>query len=132
MERHEGGDIIKPPQRVQRRLWGRRRNGGWVLPTAELLKALKDGEVVEFDRIQVGTRTLRKLIELMTFPDLELLVTSNGHLQLENMVRQTVQKDEQLTNVFRLPRNRHMVRVYSGAWEPKTVNTVVVIRPRRY
>ena len=89
--------------------------------------------MVEFDKIQVGTKQLRKLIDLMTFPDLELLVTSNGHLQLENLARKVMKTpDGQNTISFRRPRNRHMVKVYSGAWEPKIVNTIVVVRPRRY
>lgn len=81
----------------------------------------------------MGTSQLRKLIDLMTFPDLELLVTSNGNLQLENIERRIVEKDGKYTTTFRLPRLRQSIRVNSGSWMPtREARTVVVIRPRRY
>ena len=115
-------------KRKERRLWGRRLKGGWVIQPDELLKALKDGEVAEFGKLRVGAKQLGKLIALMRFTNQELLITTNGWLEVENIARV-------LTNghtEFRKPRLRHSFRVDDGVWLPKGATRVVVLKPRKF
>ena len=115
-------------KRIVQRPWGRRKNGGWIIQPDEILKALKAGETAEFGKLHVGAQQLSRLIALMRFPDQELLVTSNGQLEVQNIARVLVNRRTE----FRQPRLKHSFRVDDGAWVPKKETTTVVIKPRKF
>ena len=119
-------------KRIMRRPWGRWLKGGWVIQPAELLKALKDGEVAEFGKPHVGAKQLGKLIALMCFPDQELLIRSNGLLEVENIERYIARKPTSVRTEFRKPRLSHSFRVDDKAWIAMSAKpaVTVIIRPR--
>ncbi|GAH01802.1 unnamed protein product, partial [marine sediment metagenome] len=116
------------------RPWGRRKNGGWIIQPDELLQALKGGEIAEVGNLHVGAKQLHKLITLMRFPDEEILITSNGQLEVETIKRVIAQRDGKRRTNFRKPRLEHSFRVSNNAWLPKTSKpqTTVVIKPRKF
>ena len=119
-------------KRTVQRPWGMRKKGGWIIRNDALLKALKVGEVVDFGGVTVGTKQLCQLLQLMPYPD--SLIKANGRLEVE-----TVQlffrrgKDGQKRGSYRKPRrNYSWFSLLKGAWVPTRINTVVVLRPKRY
>ena len=120
-------------KRIVQRPYGRRKNGGWIIQTESLLKALKEGDVAEFGNLRVGARQLRELIRLMTFPDYEVLVTTNGHLECQNMLRVLKRQSNGLNRTeFRKPRRTHSFRVDDNAWLPAQPKRIIVIKPKKY
>jgi len=122
-------------KRILRRPWGRRLKGGWVIQPDELLKALKDGDVAEFNKLRVGAKQLAELVRLMRFPDQELLIRSNGLLEVENIARILKESEEgHYRTHFRKPRLAHSFRVDNNAWIGKSAKPVVtvIIRPRKF
>jgi len=121
-------------KRVIWRPWGRRKNGGWIIQPDELLQALKGGEIAEIGKLHVGAKQLAKLIMLMRFPDEEILITSNGQLEVQTIKRVIVQRDGKRRTNFRKPRLEHSFRVSNNAWLNKTSKpqTTVVIKPRKF
>lgn len=120
-------------KRIVQRPHGRRKSGGWIFQTESLLQALKEGDVAEFGKLRVGARTLRELIRLMTFPDYEVLVTTNGHLECQNMVRVLKRQPNGLNRTeFRKPRRTHSFRVSDKAWLPNQPKRIIVIKPKKY
>jgi len=126
---------VQKVKRIVRRPWGRRLKDGWVIQPDELLKALKDGEVAEFGKLRVGSRQLAELVKLMRFPDQELLIRSNGLLEVENIARIIKEsKEGHYRTQFRKPRLSHSFRVDNNAWIGKSAKPVitVIIRPRKF
>ena len=120
-------------KRVVRRPWGRKQKGGWIIQPSELLQALKDGDTAEFGKIQVGAKQLRQLLDCMSYPDEEFLVTNNGHLEVSNIKRILVTRNGQRRTAFRKPKLHHSFRVSNNAWlTGKKVTTTLVIRPRKF
>ena len=122
-------------KRIVERPWGRRLKGGWVIQPDELLKALKGGDVAEFGKLHVGAKQSGKLIALMCFPDQELLIRSNGLLEVENIRRILKEsKEGHRRTEFRKPKRSHSFRVDNNAWIGKTAKplTTVIIRPRKF
>ena len=121
-------------KRIVRRPWGRRLKDGWVIQPDSLLEALKGGEVAEFGKLHVGAKQLAKLIALMRFPDQELLIRSNGLLEVENISRIIKESKGQRRTAFRKPRLSHSFRVDDNAWIGKSARPVVtvIIRPRKF
>ncbi len=120
-------------KRVIQRPYGRKQNGGWVILTESLLKALKDGDVAEFGTMRVGARQLRDLIRLMAFPDYEVLVTTNGHVECQTMQRVFNRQSNGTRRCsFRKPRLAHSFRVADKAWLPEHPKTILVIKPKKY
>lgn len=122
-------------KRILRRPWGRQLKGGWVIQPDELLKALKDGDVAEFGKLRVGSKQLAELVRLMRFPDQELLIRSNGLLEVENIARILKEsKEGHYRTHFRKPRLSHSFRVDNNAWIGKSAKPVVtvIIRPRKF
>ena len=122
-------------KRILRRPWGRKLKGGWVIQPEELLTALKGGEVAEFGKLHVGSRQLSELVKLMCFPDQELLIRSNGLLEVENIARILKEsKEGHRRTEFRKPKMSHSFRVDNNAWIGKTAKpvTTVIIRPRKF
>ena len=120
-------------KRVIRRPWGRKRNGGWIIQPTELLQALKDGEAVEIGTITVGAKELRHLLTGLQFPDQELLMSSNGNLEVTNIERYIAMKNGVYRTEFRKARLQHSFRVCNKAWlKDRKVATTVVIRPKKY
>ena len=119
-------------KRIIGRPWGRRHRGGWIIQPESLLQCLREGDAVEFGKIQVGTKNLFQLVRLMDFPDQELLINTNGKLEVQNIARYTVEKNGQRRTEFRLPRNRHYFNLCGGAWLPKNITTLVVIKPKKF
>ena len=121
-------------KRIVRRPWGRRLKGGWVIQPDELLTALKDGQIAEFGKLHVGARQLAELVKLMRFPDQELLITSNGRLEVQTIKRVILQKDGQRRTGFRKSKLEHSFRVGDNAWIANSAKPVVtvIIRPRKF
>ena len=120
-------------KRIVQRPYGRRKNGGWIIQTESLLKALKEGDVVEFGTLRVGAHRLRELIRLMTFPDYEVLVTANGRLECQNMERVFKRLPNGLRRCgFRKPRLAHSFRVADKVWLPAQPKRIIVIKPKKY
>ena len=120
--------------RIVRRPWGRRKNGGWIIQPTELLEALKGGEIAEFGKLQVGAKQLSRLITLMQFPNEEFLVTSKGQLEVETIKRIMGKKNGHPYTNFRKPRLQHSFRVSDRAWVPNSSKpkTILVIKPRKF
>ena len=119
-------------KRIVQRPWGRKSRGGWIIQPNCLIDALKKGEVAEFGDLQVGARQLIELVKLMRFPDQELLITSNGHLEVRNLERYLKRTATSVRTEFRKARLEHSFRVDNKAWLPKKANITVVIKPRKF
>ncbi len=120
-------------KRIVERPYGRRKNGGWIIQTESLLKALKEGDVAEFGTLRVGARRLRELIRLMAFPDYEVLVKVDGHIECQNMERVLKRQPNGLNRTeFRKPRLAHSFRVTDKAWLPAQPKRIIVIKPRKF
>jgi len=126
------GVKVKQDKRIVRRPWGRRKNGGWIIQPDELLKALKDGEIAEFGKLHVGAKQLADLVRLMRFPDQELLVSSNGLLEVRNIARVLVKRPQGIRTEFRKPKLEHSFRLANKAWLPEKATITVVIKPRKF
>lgn len=110
---------------------GRKRSGGWVIQRGALLELLKKGDAVELSGITVGTQQLRKLINLLPYED--CLIRSNGRLEIETVQRVFVRRNGARTTSFQKPRHYHQfLGILHRAWLPRVVNTVVVVKPRKY
>jgi len=114
------------------RPFARKHRGGWIIQPEELVKHLRNSDAVEVGKIQVGAKTLVRVINLMQFPDHELLIKANGKLEFENIARVYASKDGVRQCNFKLPRNRHHFSVFHGAWMPKEVKSLAVLKPLRY
>ena len=123
---------MQKEKRIVRRPWGRKKKDGWIIQPDELLTALKGGEIAEFGDLHVGASQLSKLIALMRFPDQELLITSNGHLEVQNIERYIKRTPTNIRTTFRQPRLKHSFRVDNKAWVPKKATITVVIKPRKF
>ena len=121
-------------KRILRRPWGRKHKGGWIIQPESLLEALKGGDVAEFGKLQVGAKQLGELVKLMRFPDQELLVRSNGLLEVENIQRYIARKPTSVRTEFRKPRLSHSFRVDNKAWigESKKPVITVIIKPKKF
>ena len=120
-------------KRIVQRPWGRKSKGGWIIQPDCLLKALKEGDIAEFGDLQVGAKQLSELVKLMRFPDQELHIMSNGHLEVRNIERYLRGKPPAVRTEFRKARLEHSFRVDNKAWLPeKVVTTTVVIKPRKF
>lgn len=125
---------MQKDKRILRRPWGRRLKGGWVIQPEELLTALKGGDIAEFGKLRVGAKQLTELVRLMRFPDQELLIRSNGLLEVENIQRYIARKPTSVRTHFRKPKLSHSFRVDNNAWIGKSAKPVVtvIIRPRKF
>jgi len=119
-------------RRIIGRPWGRRHKGGWIIQPESLVKCLKEGNVVEFGKLQVGTKNLIELVRLMNFPDQELLINVNGKLEIQNIARHVAVKGDHFRTTFRLPKNRHYFSLCDKAWLPNVVTATVVIKPKKF
>lgn len=119
-------------KRVICRLWGHRQRGGYVYRRDELTNALKQGELVEVGKIQVGTRELRELVKLMPYEF--CMVKSNGALEIEAITSVWRGQPPNCKNHFEKPRRgpNAAFKLLDGAWKPKTVNTTVVVKAQKY
>ncbi|GAH63990.1 unnamed protein product, partial [marine sediment metagenome] len=70
-------------KRKVERPWGRKRNGGYIIGTSQLVDALKKGDAVEFEKVTVGTRQLIQLLKLL--PGEYCQVSANGRLEIETV-----------------------------------------------
>lgn len=115
------------------RLWGRRRNGGYVIQTSSLVESLKKGDAVEFEKITVGTKPLIQLLRLL--PGEYCQISANGRLEVE-----TVQfiprkaKDGVFRAGYTRPKHYHnWFALHDGAWlKPYMRANLVVIKPRKF
>ncbi len=123
-------------KRIVQRPWGHRHRKGWVITTVALVNALKQGDVVELDGIQVGTKPLIQLVRLLGYED--CLVRANHRLEIETVARTCRQKNGHMTTTFAKPRHYYnWMGLVNGAWlpkpwMPKTIGKIVVLRPRKY
>jgi hypothetical protein len=119
-------------KRVVQRPFAKKRMGGFIILNSELLKVLKDADAVEVGKITVGAKQLRELVRLV--PSTDILIKSNGHLEMETIDRVTVRtKEGHLTNSFRKPKRFFSAfTINNKAWLPELVKTTVVLKPRKY
>lgn len=118
-------------KRIVERPYARRLMGGWIIQRSELIEALKKGEAVELDKITVGARQLQKLITLLPYE--ECLIRSNGRLEVETVERVMRSQNGKRKLGFRKPRHyRQFMAMPGGAWLPRNVKKVVVLRPRKF
>ena len=100
----------------------------------QLIKALKQGDAVEFGKITVGALQLRQLLTLMPYPD--SLVRANGRLEFETVQRIGRQVNGVRKFSFRKPKHDYnFFAVRLGAWLPDTPAKrismkTVVLKPR--
>lgn len=108
------------------------RGGGHVYLIENLLKSVKKAEAVEVGKITVGTRNLAKLLNLI--PTQDVLVRSNGGLELEAVIRHYEKaKDGKPAIIrFRKPKRETFMHLVDRAWLNGEPQTVVVIRPKTY
>lgn len=121
-------------KRIISRPWARKHKGGWIIQPDELLQTLKLAPVAEFGSLRFGAKQLAELVQLMRFPDQELLIKASDRLEVENIARFIIKRSGNLRTEFRKPRLSHSFRVDNNAWLPKSskpVNTVI-IRPRKF
>lgn len=124
---HKG---VRMKRNVQRP-WGRKRNGGWIILQEDLVKALKDGDAIQVGEVTVGAKQLRQVISLVPCED--VLIRSNGSLEIETIERVIVRKPDNVKTSFRKPaHNWNYFRLFNNAWVPKVVKTLVVLKPRKY
>jgi len=119
-------------KRTVQRPWARKKGDGWVFWNADLIKALKAGDIVEFGKVSVGAAQLRRLLQLMPYPD--ILIRANGKLEVETVQRVSRKQGDGLYRTsFRKPgQNFSFFALVNGAWVPKAPKTVVVLKPRKY
>jgi len=119
-------------KRTVQRPWARKKGDGWVFWNADLIKALKAGDIVEFGKVSVGAAQLRRLLQLMPYPD--ILIRANGKLEVETVQRvNRKQGDGHYRTSFRKPRqNYSFFTLVNRAWVPSAPKTVVVLKPRKY
>lgn len=104
-------------KRVTARPIAQRHQGGWLLPWEALEDVLQQGDVLEFGGIQVGSKTLLKLVRTMRYGNF-CHIKANERLELS-------------TNTEK--RYRNWFALVPGAWMPKNLAQakVVVLRPAR-
>jgi len=111
------------------RPYGRKHKGGWVIDKASLTDALKKGDAVELSDITIGTKQLRQLINLLPYED--CLVKSNGRLEVERVFRKGPDGNRRCS--FRKPKHYcQWFGIINGAWVPRTTQTVVVLKPKKF
>lgn len=119
-------------KRNLQRPWGCRHRQGWIILSEELAKALKDRDAVQVGEITIGAKKLYQLIKLLPSPD--ILIRSNGTLEVETISRVFARgRDGERRCSFRKPKHGwNYLRIFNGAWMPKTVRSLVTIKPRKY
>jgi hypothetical protein len=129
--------MAKVKDRQLRRPWGRKRGRyGWIIQPDDFLKSIKDADIVEMGSVRVGARTLGDIIKLMQFPNQELLISANGHLEFENIERYIKKVGKYRRTEFRKPRRIQSFRILSDAWIPRArrgkQQVTAVIKPKKY
>lgn len=118
-------------KRTVQRPWGRRRRGGWVISKTELLEVLKKGQAIELNKVTVGTEKLRKLVNLLPYED--VLVRADGRLEVETITGRSRRVGDTFVWSYRKPKHYHQFfGIFNGGWVPRIVNTVVVLKPRKF
>ena len=119
-------------KRSIQRPWGRRQSGGWVIQNSQLLEALKQGNAIQLDNVTVGTAQFGRLISLLPYED--SLIRANGRLEVETIERVPNKcKDGVYRCSFRKPKHyRQFFAILDRAWVPRVVNTLVVLKPRKF
>lgn len=120
-------------KRKVERPWGRKRNGGYIIGTSQLVDALKKGAAVEFEKVTVGTKQLIQLLKLL--PGEYCVVSANGQLEVETIeLVPRKGKDGIFRASFRKPKHYHnWFALYDGAWlKPYMRANLVVIKPRKF
>jgi hypothetical protein len=120
-------------KRTVQRPWGRKKAKGWIIQNAELIKALKMGDAVEFGNTTTGTAQLCQLLRLMPYPD--SLIRANGRLEVETVQRffSPQGADYKARVSFRKPRHNYsFFALVNKAWLPRESKALVVLKPRKY
>ena len=118
-------------KRIVQRPWGRRHRQGWIILKDELAKALKDGDAIQVGEVTVGARQLRQLVNLV--PCRDVLIRSNGKLEVETIQRVIVRKPTSVKTSFRKPaHNWNYFSIFDKAWVPTVIKTLVVLQPKKY
>ena len=120
-------------KRIVERPWGTRRNGGWVIRTAELIKSLKKGDAVQFDKITVGTKPLVELLRLL--PGEYCQISANGRLEVQTVqLISRKRKDGTRKGGYIKPKHYYnWFGLQDGAWlKPYMRLNPVVLKPRKF
>ncbi len=115
------------------RPWGRKRKGGYVIRTSQLVDSLKKGNAAQFEKITVGTKPLVQLLRLL--PGEYCQIGANGRLEIETV--QSISrwgKDSIFKTGFVKPKHYHnWLALNDGAWlKPHMRANLVVIKPRKF
>jgi hypothetical protein len=122
---------VQKVKRIVERPWGRRRNGGWIIQRSQLIEALKKGKAVELDKVVVGANQLQSLLRLLSYED--CLIRANGRLEVETVKRVIRSNNGTRKTGFQRPRSGYQfMSIVNGAWLPKGVTRVVVLKPRKF
>ena len=118
-------------KRIVERPCGRRLRGGWIIQRSQLIEALKKGEAVELDKVVVGAKQLQSLLRLLSYED--CLIKANGRLEVETVQRVIRRRNGTRKTGFQRPQSGYQfMSIVNGAWIPKSVTKVVVLRPRKF
>ncbi len=118
-------------KRIVQRPFGARRKGGWIIQRQLLLDILKKGDAVELDKVIVGAKQLRSLINLL--PTEECLLKANGRLEVQTIDRVMRTKNGVRKPAFVKPKHYHQeLAIADGAWVKTIFTKVLVLRPRKY
>ena len=110
---------------------GQKAQGGWIIQRSQLIEALKKGEAVELDKVIVGAKQLQSLLRLLSYED--CLIRANGRLEVETVKRIIRSRNGDRKTGFQRPRSGyHFMAIINGAWLPKGVTSVVVLKPRKF
>lgn len=123
--------------RITGRPWACRRRGGWVIKPESFIEAVKAGDAVRIGEITVGTKNLVKIIRGMALPDNQyLLIKANGSLEIETIGIRFVRSDKGNYREGQYhtltPRLRNYIKLHDNAWVPGSIQTLVVLKPKKF
>lgn len=108
-----------------------RRNGGWLMSWDSLEAALRQGDVLEHEGIQVGAATLLRLVRDMR-GGYDCAVKADGRLEIATGDRRVEYGANGERRILRgRPSFYNRVAVVPGAWLPRVPKAVVCLRPRK-
>jgi GrpB-like predicted nucleotidyltransferase (UPF0157 family) len=118
-------------KRIVSRPYGFKWKGGIVMLNENLIKALKEGDVLEVKGIQVGTKQLLGLVRLMPYGHVAIHI--NGRLELTSVEAKSIKgKDGQYKVHYRTPgSNTQFFGLMHKAWLPAHPEKVVVLHPKK-
>lgn len=113
--------------------YGFKWKGGIVMSNESFLKVLKQGDVLEVKKVQVGTKQLASLVRLM--PHDYLAIHVNGRLEIQAVEDHSVRVGKDYKVRYRTPRHdTQFFGLMDKAWLPEPrhlTEKIVVLRPQK-